>query len=177
MRFNKWHLFVLAAALVLLIDRLSKDWIVQHLEMNESIPLLPPVLQITRSFNTGAAFGIGGDIGNVFLVLAVIISLAIVYFVWGSRPGAWLEQGAYGMIFGGAMGNVIDRVQNGQVVDFVHIVIPGLVSNVSNFADHAIVLGVILLLIDVFRQDFQAWRAGKTAISPAAPVENESPHE
>jgi signal peptidase II len=165
-------MFGLAAVIVLLIDRLSKDWIVQNMQLGETIPLLSPILSITRSFNTGAAFGIGGEIGNVFLVLAVLISGVLVYYVASSDENARLEQFAYGLIFGGAMGNVIDRIQQGQVVDFVHIVIPGLISNVSNFADHAIVLGVIVLLVDTFRRDFLA----KKAAEPVAPVE-ETPHE
>src|SRR5687768_16033262 len=107
MRFTKWWIFALAAFVVLVVDRLAKEWIVQNLQLGESIPLFPPVLQITRTFNTGAAFGIGGEIGNVFLVLAVIISGVIVYYVATSAADARLEQFAYGMIFGGAMGNVV----------------------------------------------------------------------
>jgi signal peptidase II len=59
----------------------------------------------------------------------------------------WVERFALGLVLGGAMGNALDRIRLGYVVDFVDIQIGSMFSNVSNFADHAIVLGAILLLI------------------------------
>lgn len=152
-RLTRWRVFLIMMLLVLLIDRVAKDWIVNHLDLYESIPVLPPFVQITRSYNTGAAFGIGGGAGDIFLVLAVLISGVIVYYVARSPAEARGQHAAFGLIVGGAMGNVIDRLQHGVVVDFVHLVLPGVISNVSNFADHAIVLGVFILLIDNFLED------------------------
>jgi signal peptidase II len=69
-----------------------------------------------------------------------------------------------GLICGGALGNVLDRLQHGFVVDFIHYQIPGVISNVSNLADHAIVLGVILIYVDSWLMD----RKGKPAADAEA---------
>ena len=60
----------------------------------------------------------------------------------------WRAAVLLSLVVGGGVGNILDRLQHGVVIDFVHIVIPNVLSNVSNFADHALVIGVIILIID-----------------------------
>lgn len=150
-RLTKWRILGVIVAAVLLLDQLAKGWILANFDLYTSVPLIPPVLYITRSENTGAAFGIGGGASPVFLLLSAVITVAILYFYRQSQANAILQHVALSLIVGGALGNVLDRLQHGVVVDFVHIIIPGVISNVSNFADHAITLGVILLLVDSLR--------------------------
>lgn len=149
-RLQSGFLLIAVGAGVFLIDRLSKLWVVSNLNMYESvipIPALVPYFQITRSFNTGAAFGIGA--GTPFAsMLFFIVSVGIIAFLLLSYPrlesvGARI---ATAMIIGGASGNVMDRLLYGHVVDWVHVSIPSVIANVSNLADHAIVLGVCVLL-------------------------------
>lgn len=155
-RLQKWLLLFATAAAVIIIDQISKNWVIANLELYESIqpiPALVPLFQITRSFNTGAAFGMLPNAGELFLVLAVIIVLGLLIYYWRvQREDGLLMRVALGLIVGGALGNVIDRMQHGHVVDFIHYQIPRLISNVSNLADHAIVFGVLLLLLDNWLQ-------------------------
>lgn len=147
----RWLPFFLPFILVIALDQVTKEWVLANMALGETvlpIPELHPFFQLTRSANTGAAFGIFPDAGPGFLILAILISTVIVFLQARSEYDAHLMHLAFGLVVGGALGNVIDRIQHGHVVDFIHYHIPNLVSNVSNLADHAIVFGVILLLID-----------------------------
>ncbi len=117
------------------------------------IPALAPFFQITHSQNTGAAFGFLPQAGDLFLLIAVVVVLAMLYYYPRITGSAWINRIAVGLVVAGALGNAIDRLTFGHVVDFIHYQIPGLISNVSNVADHAIVLGVILLFVVSWRAD------------------------
>ena len=148
-------LFVLIAA-VITADQLSKHWIVDNLRVGESrqpIPALSPFFQLTRSQNSGAAFGFLSQAGDIFLVIAMIVVVVMLYFYPRIPDNGRLSRIATGLICGGALGNAIDRVAYGHVIDFIHYQIPDLISNVSNLADHAIVLGVILIFIESWRSE------------------------
>lgn len=148
---QKWWVLLAVVAGVMLIDQVSKAWILANLAYGESIaplPALDPYFRITHSSNTGAAFGILPSAGGMFLVIALAITLFLGYLYQQAPTQARLYQVGLSLVVGGALGNALDRLQHGHVVDFVHLTIPQVLSNVSNFADHAIVLGVILLFID-----------------------------
>jgi signal peptidase II len=141
---------------VLLADQISKRLVVDHLRLGESsqpIPALSPFFQLTRSQNTGAAFGFLPQAGDLFLIIAVIVLLAMVYYYPRIPDEARISRIATGLICSGALGNALDRLTYGHVVDFIHYQIPGVISNVSNLADHAIVLGVILIFIESWRSE------------------------
>ena len=153
---RRWlHLFLIVA-LVLLADQFTKRLIVNDLLLGETrrpLPFLSPFFQLTRSHNTGAAFGFLSQAGDIFLVVALLV-VAVMLYLYPRIPQAnRLARVASGLIMGGALGNVVDRVTYGYVVDFIHYQIPGLISNVSNLADHAIVLGVILFFIASWRDE------------------------
>ena len=153
---RKWFILVGAVIVTAVIDQASKGWIVENLELYQSvqpIPSLAPFFQLTRSSNTGAAFGILPTAGNVFLLLAFLIIGIMLWHFRGAASGARLLPLATGIVIGGAIGNVIDRLQYGHVIDFIHYHIPGLVSNVSNLADHAIVGGVLLIIGESFLRE------------------------
>lgn len=151
---RRWILLISIVAGVLALDQITKQAVITTLRLGESrqpLPFLFPYFQITRSENTGAAFGFLAHAGDVFLVIALLVSAAIVVF-YGRLPDyATLTRVGMGLVVGGALGNAVDRIQHGAVVDFIHYQLPGVVSNVSNLADHAIVLGVILIFIDSWR--------------------------
>lgn len=144
---RKWIILAGMICLAVLIDQLSKAWILANMALYESlapIPALAPFFQLTRSSNTGAAFGILPMAGDVFLVIASLIIMGLLWYFREVAPEARLAPVAIGLVIGGAVGNVIDRLQYGHVIDFIHYQIPDLISNVSNLADHAIVFGVLL---------------------------------
>jgi signal peptidase II len=151
-----WILLFVLVAVVLGIDQFSKHWVVDNLRIGESrqpIPALSPFFQLTRSQNTGAAFGFLSQAGDVFLVIAMIVVVVMLYFYPRISDKDRLSRIATGLICGGALGNAVDRLTYGHVIDFIHYQIPNLISNVSNPADHAIVLGVILIFIESWRSE------------------------
>lgn len=163
----RWPFLIVGVLAVLLLDQTTKTLVVRSLVMYESVqpvPALYPVFQITRSFNTGSAFGMFAGTpwaGRVFLLIALGVSVALV---WGYRnltDADWVGRIATVLVVGGALGNAIDRVVYGHVVDFIHYTIPGVISNVSNLADHAIVAGVFMMI-------WASWRADTPPVAEPA---------
>jgi signal peptidase II len=150
---KKWLPLILVSSLVILIDQISKAWVVANFELGSGFAILAPVLYITRSINTGVAFGLGEGGNQFFLILVLLLISGLLWMYAQSKADAVLQHISLALIIGGALGNLIDRIQHGHVVDFVHIVLPNIVSNVSNLADHAIVIGVPLMLLDGILQE------------------------
>ena len=159
---SKWGILGAAASIALLVDQLCKSWIIANLELYQKpIPFLAPWFQLTRSANSGAAFGILPMAGNAFLLLALVIIGLMLWHVRHTPAKARFVPFAVGMVIGGAAGNVIDRLQYGHVIDFIHYQIPGLISNVSNPADHAIVFGTLFIIAE------SLWRGHREKKGPS----------
>ena len=170
---RKWFIMGGSLCLTALADQASKHWISANLEVYESLqplPALAPFFQLTRSSNTGAAFGILPMAGDAFLVLALLIMAGLLWYFRGVSESARLAPLAIGLVIGGAAGNVLDRLQHGHVVDFIHYQIPNVISNVSNLADHAIVLGVLLISAESVWRDLRDKRAASTDAPVDSPV-------
>lgn len=150
-KLRRWLTLFITIAIVLVIDQVTKRLIVQDLVVGETrriIPALSPFFQITHSWNNGAAFGFLPQAGDLFLIVAVVVVIGMLIFFPRIPPEATITRIATGLVCGGALGNALDRLSYGHVVDFIHYQIPGVISNVSNLADHAIVIGVILIFVD-----------------------------
>ncbi len=148
----RWLLLACVAALAILTDQISKAYVVRHLDLYESwvpVPALEQVFRFTYVRNTGAAFGLFPQGGAIFLIIAVIVSAFIIYYYRQVPQGGWLLRLALGLQLGGALGNVIDRVRLGYVVDFVDV----WRWPVFNVADSCIVIGVGLLLLIMLREE------------------------
>jgi signal peptidase II len=153
---RRWIVLFVIIAVVLIADQGSKWLVLQNLMAGETyrpIPALSPMFQITRSENSGSAFGFLPQASEIFLLIAIVVVIAMVVFYRRIPDHATLTQVAIALVCGGALGNALDRVQHGAVIDFIHYQIPGLISNVSNLADHAIVLGVILIFYESWRSE------------------------
>ncbi len=140
------------AVLVLALDQLSKAWVATSLPEGgwwSPLPGLWRVFRITHITNSGAAFGIFPDQGNVFILIAVVVALAIVLYYRHLPAGAWLIRLSLGFQLGGAIGNLLDRVRYGYVVDFIDIGF----WPIFNLADASIVIGVAILAYYLWRQD------------------------
>ncbi|MCY4009283.1 MAG: signal peptidase II [Anaerolineaceae bacterium] len=137
---------LLWVAPLLFFDQRIKSWALEHLANGESLPLLPPILQLTLVENRGMVFGLLPEQGDVFTVLAIVVA-GWLWFAYPRIATRRLERIGAVLVLGGALSNALDRLRYGFVVDFVHVEIPGLLANVSNFADHALVLGAMLWLI------------------------------
>lgn len=142
------------SAAVIALDQLTKLWIERSFALYESVRLLP-VLDITRLHNRGAAFsflaGASGWQRWFFVALAVFVSAGLVVWLARIRSQAqrWLALGL-ALILGGALGNVIDRLRLGYVIDFVHAhwARIGFDFPAFNVADSAITVGAALVLLD-----------------------------
>jgi signal peptidase II len=159
---NGWRWLPLTLGIIVL-DQFTKELILNRLVPHESIPVLP-VLDITLMYNTGAAFsflaGADGWQRWVFLALALGVGAAIV--VWLRKLKArsqWVLACGLALILGGALGNAIDRVKLGHVVDFIHAHWNAAYFPAFNVADSAITVGAGLLLLDAFFEGRRKKRA------------------
>jgi lipoprotein signal peptidase len=142
---------IVAALLVLAADQASKWWIVNGLDLPSlgSVALLP-VFSLTFVRNTGVTFGMLGGLGDAGAWILTVVALAVVValFFWLRRAENRVVATALGAIAGGAVGNVLDRLRFGWVVDFLDAHAFGFHWYVFNVADAAIVCGVGVLLLD-----------------------------
>jgi signal peptidase II len=159
---RKWLFLLVIVVVVIALDQFTKQLVITNLRLGESdrlIPALYPYFQIVRSENTGAAFGFLSQSSDLFLVIALVVVVIMLFFYPRVPDKAHLTRFAMGLVVGGALGNAIDRIIHGAVIDFINYQIPNLVSNVSNLADHAIVLGVLIIVIQSWRSDIEQDRA------------------
>ncbi len=136
-----WLLAGLLAAAVLVLDQVAKAIAEERIVTGEQIDVLGP-LGLTLTHNRGVAFGLAGGAGAP-LVLVTLVALGVVAYLFSrnpARPGMWV---ATGLLAGGALGNLVDRVRLGHVTDFVDL--PPWPP--FNLADVAITAGVILLVV------------------------------
>jgi len=141
---------------VIVADQVVKSWIVQHFSLFERVHVLR-VLDIILTYNTGAAFSFLAQASGwqrwLFVLLALGVSVAL--FAWLRRLHA-ASQGllacGLALIAGGALGNMIDRLRFGRVVDFVHVHWQQHYFPAFNVADSAITVGAALLLLDAWRE-------------------------
>jgi signal peptidase II len=143
--------------LVVLLDQAAKWWVMGALAPFQVIELLPH-LNLTLAFNTGAAFSFLADAGGwqrwVFAALALAVSGVLTAWLLRLRPAERWLAAALALIIGGAVGNLIDRVLLGHVIDFIQVYLPWIPLEMFNpwpafnVADSAISIGVVLLLID-----------------------------
>jgi len=158
---------------VVLIDRLTKLYIRAKFSLADDYSVIPGIFNIDHSENPGAAFSMLADSGPWHSVLLVGVSLVVMtvigFLLWkpqlgGMNPGK-LPQIALALVFGGALGNLIDRLFRGTVTDFLQVFIGSYEFPSFNAADSAITIGACLLIIDMWRgQDM--WRGRRHRDQP-----------
>jgi signal peptidase II len=148
-------LYLMVSAVVIFCDRLTKIFVVRHIELNfGSVQVIPNFFSITHVENTGAAFSLFAEWSPRVRVplLVGFSSLAMIvvcYLLWSSaRRFTWTGL-ALAFILGGAIGNLYDRVLYGRVTDFLHVYVGTHMWPDFNLADSAIVCGATLLVIDL----------------------------
>lgn len=142
------------AGTIIILDQATKSWVRANLALQEMWSpweWLEPYARIVHWKNTGAAFGILQGLGDIFLILAIAVAIGIVYYFPQVPRKDWPMRLAMGLTFGGAIGNLIDRLTVGWVTDWLSIWrFP-----VFNVADFCITMGVIVLLLGVWYQERQ----------------------
>ncbi len=143
-------LFAYALALVAIVaDQASKTWVLHGVRLVEGAPVtVLPIFRLSLVWNRGFSFGLLSETSLARWGLFVFsVGVAIALAVWARRAVRWLPAVALGLIIGGAIGNAVDRVRLGAVVDFLDFTLMGF-PWVFNVADSAITVGVVLLLLD-----------------------------
>lgn len=147
---------------VLLLDQASKWLVLAWLEPYQLVELVPN-LNLTLMFNTGAAFSLLSDAGGwqrwLFAAFALAVTLVLVVWLLRLKPGeGWLAAGL-ALIIGGAVGNLVDRMLLGHVVDFIQVYLPFIPLALFNpwpsfnVADSAISIGVVMLVVESLRSE------------------------
>ena len=138
------------ALIIVVLDQLTKGWIMSGLELQEvgRVEVWPPIFNLTWVENRGISFGLFGDGSARWMLSAFSIVVAGILGWWALKADRRLLITALGLIMGGAIGNVIDRIRFGFVVDFLDFSGTGLFPWVFNVADSAITVGVVLLILD-----------------------------
>jgi signal peptidase II len=155
------------AALVILLDRLSKVWVLNNIPLyNEvaPIPALYPYFSFLHSANTGVAFGLFQGGSFIFTIIAGVAVIAIAIYTFRSGTQSVLMSVSLGMMLGGAAGNLWDRLAYGAVVDFIKVqASDSLVWPMFNLADSAIFVGTGLLIIYFFLDERRIRQEEKSA--------------
>jgi len=164
---NHRTLPALLIAIVVLLDRVSKLWIVNHFSPWDMYVIIPGVFNIVHAENPGAAFGVLSE-GHPLLraIVLVGISTVVLIFVgrllWFAPDSATFEPPllriSLALVFGGALGNLADRVLRGKVTDFVQVFIGSYEFPAFNVADSAITIGAALLIIGLASAELQRKR-------------------
>jgi len=152
------------SALVILLDQLSKAWVLATLPEFQPVPVIDGFWNWFRTYNTGAAFSFLSDAGGwqkyVFVILAIVISAALARALSRMPREEWKTALPFALVIGGALGNVIDRLLHGHVVDFIQWYWRGHYWPAFNVADSAIVGGAIGIALFGLLQGNPAKNAG-----------------
>ncbi|MBM7071559.1 signal peptidase II [Shewanella sp. 202IG2-18] len=146
----KWYWVVVIA---IVADQLSKQWVLANFELYDSINLLP-VLNFTYVRNYGAAFSFLADAGGwqrwFFTIIAIGISALLTFWLRKQHANEWRTNLAFTLVIGGAIGNLVDRLMHGFVVDFIDVYWKTSHYPAFNIADSAICIGAGLIILDSF---------------------------
>jgi signal peptidase II len=149
---NKYPLVAAIAGIVIVLDQFTKYLVLQRFSLHESVPVIPGFFNLTYVRNPGAAFGIlagaHGAWRTVFFVTVSLVALAVIVTLVRKTHDR-LPLVAFALIGGGAVGNLIDRVRSGEVVDFIEWYYRSYHWPAFNIADSAITVGVVLLAVDM----------------------------
>ncbi len=153
---GKWPLALGVAGAVVLTDQLTKAMVVERMTLHQSIAIVEGFFSITYVRNTGAAFGLlAGKLAAwrvpFFLGFSTIALLLLVWFLRGVAAERRVLIAACGGVLGGAIGNMIDRMMLGEVIDFLDVYVGSYHWPAFNVADAAITVGVAVLCVDAFR--------------------------
>ena len=140
-------LSLITVSSIIFLDRITKIFFSKVLSLGESLPVIPNVLDMTLVHNTGIAFGLFKDQGIVFIIIPIIAVILLIcnifYYKNNDEELSRTYIVAFSMILGGALGNLIDRIRYGYVIDFIDLQI----WPVFNIADSMITIGAIIIAI------------------------------
>ena len=148
---NRYTRLLIIAGTVCIVDQLVKVLIVSTVPAYQTIPVIPGFFNLTHIYNPGGAFGfLSGSpsvLRHLFFVVASIIAMGLILFLYAKTPpGHGLLKFGLSLILGGAVGNILDRIRIGKVIDFLDIYIKDFHWPAFNVADSAITIGIGLFI-------------------------------
>ena len=142
----RWGLFIGLAATVVVLDQLSKAWLVSQLDPGQRMEIIGDLVRFIHSQNNGALFGLFQDQAILFGIVSIGVVALIIWYHGNSGRNTLLSV-ALGLLLGGAIGNMIDRFTLGYVVDWIDVRLGDLRFYTFNVADSAISLAILLLIL------------------------------
>ena len=140
---------LVVSAVLVLSDQISKTMVRKTMSLYESIPVIPKFFHLTYVTNDGMAFGLNFPFGTyIFLAISIIFTVFIFWYLWTIKDDGIVIRMGIGLILAGAIGNLIDRVFLGSVVDFLDFMIGDFHWYVFNFADSYVTIGMGFVLYD-----------------------------
>ena len=137
------------SAILVLADQVSKAIVVRTMSLYESVPVIENFFHFTYITNDGMAFGIDFPFGYfIFSLVSALLTFFLFWYLWTVRNDSLVIRLGLAMIIAGAVGNLIDRLMLGEVIDFLDFMIGNFHWYVFNFADSYVTVGMILILID-----------------------------
>lgn len=145
--------FLILSLILIVADQATKIWIINSLALYQDVNVLP-IFDITHVRNYGAAFSFLSDAGGwqryFFTIIAIVISVLLIFWMYQTPTQQKLLLTSYALILSGAIGNVMDRINYGYVVDFLHFYYQNWHFPAFNVADIAISIGAFLMILDVY---------------------------
>lgn len=135
---------IIIAVLLVVIDQVSKYLVVHNMTLGESVNVIPGLLDFTYTHNDGMAFGLGSGFRWVFIVITLLVCGVLIFMMTKNEFKSKVYYASVALIVSGGIGNLIDRVVNGYVVDFLAL---SFFPPVCNFADYCVTAGTILLVV------------------------------
>ncbi|TJX73828.1 lipoprotein signal peptidase [Staphylococcus haemolyticus] len=142
---------LIVAIAILIIDQVTKRIIATIMNIGDSYEVIPNFLNITSHRNNGAAWGIlSGKMGFFYIITIVILIVLVLFYIKEAKYNLFMQV-AISLLFAGALGNFIDRLVNGEVVDFVDTNIFGYDFPIFNVADSSLTIGVLFIIIALLK--------------------------
>ena len=139
------------ASLVFILDRITKMAVTSTMSYGQSIKILPKIFHVTFVLNNGTAFGLFKGANVALAILSALVIMLISFYVLKNRAPGFANPLTLGLILGGALGNLFDRVRFGYIIDFIDF----RVWPVFNVADSAITIGMAVLAWNILKQNFK----------------------
>ena len=169
-KFKRHFWFILTAVAAVGLDRFAKIWVQTNMTLFESREMIGDFFRISFVKNPGIAFGMFASSEHSWLKILLMVlafaAIGFVIYIYAISKKTKLDQASLGFIFGGALGNIFDRIVSGKVVDFLDFGIGSYRFYTFNLADSAIIFGLILLLVQVLLEEKRAKEASETPPIP-----------
>lgn len=158
------HLLMYILTFVIIVggDQITKYIVDFTLQLNQGYTIIENFFYFTYSHNAGAAWGIFQGKMNLFFMISIVATIAIIYYFMQTESYQKFTRFGLVLVFSGMIGNLIDRILFGYVRDFIDFIIFGYDFPIFNVADMAITVGVALIIIEVAIEEYKAWKISKS---------------